>query len=222
MQRRVCGGIRLSSRSARGVPRVRSVGEGRRSPVTRPGAIVKDPVSVEDRCPCGLITARSARSAGAAGRRPPCAGAVFRGQAAGRLSRPPGPRGRQGGFPGRWASGRLSRPPSGVRPGGRGGVSRGRGRSGSRPRGGEPRSRSGGVEPLQGEAGAPGLPGPLAQRQDLQLAPGVAAVGRVERGPPRLGRRRRARQVGVGLEALGAPVRPSSPPCARRSRRPAG
>src|SRR5438477_9077911 len=43
------------------------------------------------------------------------------------------------------------------------------------------------VEALQGEARAPVLPGPLAQLEDLQLAPGVPAVGRVEGGPPGLG-----------------------------------
>src|SRR5580700_9672517 len=56
------------------------------------------------------------------------------------------------------------------------------------------------VETLQREAGAPFLPGPLAQLEDLQLAPGVTAVGRVERGPPGLGQRGQTEQVSVRLE----------------------
>src|SRR5258708_17626320 len=62
------------------------------------------------------------------------------------------------------------------------------------------------VEALQGEAGAPVFPGPLAQLEDLQLAPGVPAVGRVEGGPPGLGQRRGPGQVGVGLEPAGRVV----------------
>src|SRR5690348_4612679 len=45
------------------------------------------------------------------------------------------------------------------------------------------------VEAPQGEARAPVLPGPLAQLEDLQLAPGVPVVGRVEGAPPGLGQR---------------------------------
>src|ERR1700722_16110895 len=60
-----------------------------------------------------------------------------------------------------------------------------------------------GVEALEREARPPGRPGPVAQRHDLQLSPGVAAVGRVEGRPPGLGERRRAGQVGVGLEPRG-------------------
>jgi hypothetical protein len=47
------------------------------------------------------------------------------------------------------------------------------------------------------------FPGPLAQLEDLQLAPGVPAVGRVEGGPPGLGQRPGPGQVGVGLEPAG-------------------
>ena len=46
-------------------------------------------------------------------------------------------------------------------------------------------------------------PGPLAQVEDLQLAPGVAAVRRVERAPPGLGQRRRPGQERVLLEPAG-------------------
>src|SRR2546423_10676 len=56
------------------------------------------------------------------------------------------------------------------------------------------------VDPRQGKARAPVLPGPLAEPEDLQLAPGVPAVGRVEGGPPGLGQRRRAGQVGIVFE----------------------
>ena len=63
----------------------------------------------------------------------------------------------------------------------------------SRPSGGRAELEQRGVEPLQREARAPLLPGPLAQRHDLQLAPGVAAVGRVEGRPARLGQRGRRR-----------------------------
>src|SRR3984885_8916181 len=43
------------------------------------------------------------------------------------------------------------------------------------------------MEALQGEAGAPVLPRPLAQLEQLELAPGVPAVGRVEGRAPGLG-----------------------------------
>ena len=78
------------------------------------------------------------------------------------------------------------------------------------------------VEALQREPGAPVLPGPLAQLEDLELAPGVPAVGRVEGGAAGLGQRGRAGQVGVRLEPARRLLRPSSPRCARRWRRPAG
>src|SRR6266516_4561532 len=66
------------------------------------------------------------------------------------------------------------------------------------------------VETLQGKARAPVFPGPLAQLEDLQLAQGVAAVGRVEGGP-------------AGLGQPGGPrPRSSSRPCGRRWRTPAG
>src|SRR4051794_27062244 len=42
------------------------------------------------------------------------------------------------------------------------------------------------VEARQREVGAPCGPGPLAQAEDLELAPGVAAVGGVEGRPRRL------------------------------------
>ena len=79
-----------------------------------------------------------------------------------------------------------------------------------------------GVEPAQREARAPLLPGPLAQAHDLQLAPGVAAVGRVERRPAGLGQARRTRAGGCPTRTGGRLPPPSSRPCARRSRRPAG
>src|SRR5580704_5770453 len=56
------------------------------------------------------------------------------------------------------------------------------------------------VETLQRESGAPVLPGPFAELEDLQLAPGVPAVGRVEGSPPGLGQRRGPGQVGIRLE----------------------
>src|SRR5580698_2702939 len=57
------------------------------------------------------------------------------------------------------------------------------------------------VEALQREAGAPVLPCPLAQLEQLELAPGVPAVGRVEGGAPGLGERGRTGQVGIRLKA---------------------
>src|SRR5260370_36891953 len=59
------------------------------------------------------------------------------------------------------------------------------------------------VETLQREVRAPVLPRSLAELEDLQLAPGVPAVGRVEGGPAGLGQRRRSGQVGIGLEPPG-------------------
>src|SRR5581483_3310394 len=56
------------------------------------------------------------------------------------------------------------------------------------------------MEALEGEGRPPVLPGPLAQPEDLQLAPGVPAVARVEGAPPGLGQRRGPGQVRVGLE----------------------
>src|SRR6185437_16893189 len=55
--------------------------------------------------------------------------------------------------------------------------------------------KHGGVEALQGESLTPLLLGLLTQVEDRQLAPGVAAVGRVEGSPPGLGERGRAGQV---------------------------
>src|SRR5437773_5830529 len=62
------------------------------------------------------------------------------------------------------------------------------------------------VEALEGEAGGPVLFGPLAQLEDLQLAPGVPAVGRVEGGAPGLGQRRGSGKMSVGLEPAGRVV----------------
>src|SRR5581483_12222819 len=56
------------------------------------------------------------------------------------------------------------------------------------------------VEALEAVAGSPLLAGALAKLEDLQFAPGVAAVGGVERGPPGLGERGGAGQMGVRLE----------------------
>src|ERR1700684_2122356 len=67
-------------------------------------------------------------------------------------------------------------------------------------KGGGAQVHQGLVEALQREAGAPVLPCPLAQLEQLELAPGVPAVGRVEGCPPGLGQRGGSRQVGVRLE----------------------
>src|SRR5438094_369411 len=48
--------------------------------------------------------------------------------------------------------------------------------------------------------------GPIADAQDLELAPRVAAVGGVEAGPGRLAPGRRALEEGVVLEAAGGLV----------------
>src|SRR5258708_891920 len=60
-----------------------------------------------------------------------------------------------------------------------------------------PEIEHGGVELQQGEIAAPRLPGRLAQVHDLQLAPGVAPVGRIEGGPGRLGERSLTEQVRI-------------------------
>ncbi len=72
-----------------------------------------------------------------------------------------------------------------------------------RPSGGLPSPSSAAWKRGSGEPAAPLAPGPLAQPQDLQLAPGVAAVARVEGAAPGLGRGRRAGQVGVAHEQPG-------------------
>src|SRR6266700_2190095 len=62
------------------------------------------------------------------------------------------------------------------------------------------------VETLQREADAPVLPGTFPELEDLQLAPGIPAVGRVEGGSPGLGQRRGPGQVGIRLEPAGRVV----------------
>src|SRR5439155_11256748 len=63
-----------------------------------------------------------------------------------------------------------------------------------------------GVEAPVAVGGPPGPPGLLPHPEDLELAPRVAAVRRVERGPVGLGPGGRALEVGVGLEAVGGLV----------------
>src|SRR5207244_11251866 len=58
------------------------------------------------------------------------------------------------------------------------------------------------VEAAVRVAPAPAGPGLVPQGDDLELAPGVAAVGRVVRGAGGLGPGRGAAQEGVGLEAM--------------------
>src|ERR1700684_1772786 len=60
------------------------------------------------------------------------------------------------------------------------------------------------MEAAQRVAGTPRLPSLVAQVKDLQLAPGVPAVGRVEWRAARLGQRGRPGQVRVRLEPAGA------------------
>src|SRR2546430_11088778 len=69
-----------------------------------------------------------------------------------------------------------------------------------------------GVEPLQRESGAPLLASLVPQLHDLQLAPGVPAVGRVERGAAGLGQRGGARPMAVPPRTGGAPPPRASPP----------
>src|SRR3954451_7871933 len=59
------------------------------------------------------------------------------------------------------------------------------------------------VEARQREVGAPCGPSPLAQAEDLELAPGVAAVGGVEGRPGGLAAGGGALEVGVLFEAEG-------------------
>src|SRR3954470_1344940 len=58
------------------------------------------------------------------------------------------------------------------------------------------------VEALMGVVGAPRGTRPLAQAEDLELAPRVAAVGGVESGARRLAARRRALEERVLFEPL--------------------
>src|SRR5437764_2526514 len=59
------------------------------------------------------------------------------------------------------------------------------------------------VEALVGVLAAPRRARPVAQAKDLELAPRVAAVGGIERGPGRLAAGGRALEVGVLLESAG-------------------
>src|SRR5437764_11999160 len=59
------------------------------------------------------------------------------------------------------------------------------------------------VEALVRVFGAPRCPGALAQAEDLELAPRVAAVGGVEGGPGRLAAGSGALEMGVLFEAAG-------------------
>src|ERR1700683_4403598 len=59
-------------------------------------------------------------------------------------------------------------------------------RGSDQPQGRGAKVHQGGVEALEREPRAPGRLGLVAQRHDLELAPGVPAVGRVERRPPGL------------------------------------